>query len=167
MPCRAWQRVAAVRLVVRPLARGLLALAPVVLPACYHYVATEAALDPGLQIEVELSDAGRVGMTSAVGPETGSIQGTLQSRSDSGIVMRVSQVLGEYGGVTKWEGELVTIRPEYVRSLRERKFSATRTAVLAVAAGAGLVAFVATRDLLGIGGSPSSNNNNNNGGSTQ
>jgi hypothetical protein len=81
--------------------------------------------------------------------------------------MRVSQVLGEYGGVTKWEGELVSIRPEYVRSLRERKFSATRTAVLAVAASAGLVAFVATRDLLGLGGSPSSNNNNNNGGSTQ
>jgi hypothetical protein len=153
--------------VVRPLARGLLALAPVALPACYHYVDTEAALGPGVLVEVELSDAGRVGMTSSVGPEAGTIQGALQSRSDSGIVMRVSQVLGEYGGVTKWEGELVSIRPEYVRSLRERKFSATRTAVLAVAASAGLVAFVATRDLLGLGGSPSSNNNNNNGGSTQ
>jgi len=167
VPVREWWRTAAVRLVVGPLARGLLALAPVALPACYHYVATEAALGPGSQVEVELNDAGRVGMTSAVGPETGSIQGTLQSSSDSGIVVRVALVLGEYGGVTRWEGELVAIKPDYIRSLRERKFSATRTAVLAVAASAGLVAFVATRDLLGIGGSPTSNNNNNNGGSTQ
>jgi len=161
------QRAAGVRLVVRRLARGLLALAPAALPACYHYVAAEASLNPGVQVEVELNDAGRVGMTNAVGPETGSIQGILESRSDSEMVVRVAQVLGEYGGVTRWEGELVAIKPDYIRSVRERRFSATRTAVLAVAASASFVAFVASRDLLGIGGSPSSNNNNNNGGSTQ
>ena len=153
------------RLVVRRLARGCLALAPVALPACYHYVATETALDRGVQVEVELNDAGRVGMTNAVGPEIGSIQGVVDSRSDSGMVVRVAQVLGEYGGVTRWEGELVAIKPDYIRSVRERRFSATRTAVLAVAASAGFVAFVVTRDLLGIGGSASSNGNN--GGNTQ
>jgi hypothetical protein len=150
---------------VRRLAWGLLALTPAALPACYHYVATEAALDPGMQVEVELNDAGRVGMTSAVGPEVGSIQGILASSSDSGMIMRVAQVLGEYGGVTRWEGELVAIKPDYVRSVRARRFSATRTAVLAVAAGASFVAFAVTRNLLGIGGSASSNSSD--GGNTQ
>jgi hypothetical protein len=165
VPARAWRRVAGVRLVVRRLARGLLALAPAALPACYHYVATETALGPGVQVEVELNDAGRVGLADAVGPEIGSIQGTLESRSDSGMVVRVAQVLGEYGGVTRWEGEMVAIKPDYVRSVRERRFSAGRTAVLAVAAGAGFVAFAVTRNLLGIGGSAS--NNSSDGGSTQ
>lgn len=158
-------RVSHVWMALRRLARGCLALAPAAAPACYHYVATDADLAPGVQVEVELNDSGRVGMTRSVGPEVGSIQGVLDSRTDTGMVVRVTQVLGEYGGVTRWEGELVAIRPEYVRSLRERKFSATRTAVLAVAAGAGFVAFVVTRDLLGIGGAQPPSGNN--GGNTQ
>jgi hypothetical protein len=162
----AWRRSAAVGPTLCRLARGLLALAPAVLPACYHYVPLRSAAEPGVQVQVELNDLGRVGLTDAVGPEAGKIDGVLESSSDSGMVVRVAQIEGEYGGVTRWEGERVAIRQEFIRTLRRREFSATRTAVVAAAAGAGIVVFVTTRNLLGIGGS-SSNNNGNNGGNAQ
>ncbi len=149
-------RWSGVRMMLRRLAWGGLSLAPAVLPACYHYVPVESAPSPGVGVEVELNDVGRVGMESAVGPEAGSIQGVLESRTDTNLVVRVTQVLGEYGGVTRWEGERVTIRPDYVRTMRERRFSTTRTVVVATAAGAGFLAFALTRDLLGFGGAPSS-----------
>ncbi len=150
---------------LRRLARGrLLALAPAVLPACYYYVPMQTAPASGVEVEITLNDTGRVGMTSAVGPEVGSIQGVLASVSDSALVLHVTQVLGEYGGVTKWNGEVVTIRPDYVRTLRERKFSASRTVVLAALAGGGLVAFAASQNLLGIGGAPGNSGPGGNGG---
>jgi hypothetical protein len=145
-----------VRMMLRRLARGSLALAPAVLPACYHYVPVESSPAPGVRVEVQLNDAGRVGMESAVGPEVGTIQGVLESSSDTGFVVRLTQVWGEYGGVTKWEGEPVAIRPNYVRSMRERRFSTTRTVIVATATGAGFLAFALTRDLLGFGAAPSS-----------
>jgi len=150
---------------VRPLARGCFALALAALPACYHYVPLESAPAPGVSVEVTLNDAGRVGMTNSVGSEVGAIQGIVKSRSDSGLVVSVQKVLGEYGGVSQWEGELVAIRPEYVRTIGERQFSATRTAMLAVVAGAGAIAFIASRNLLGLGGAPSPTGNGN--GNTQ
>jgi hypothetical protein len=149
-------RGSVVRMMLRRLAWGGLSLAPAVLPACYHYVPVESAPSPGVGVEVELNDVGRVGMESAVGPEVGVIQGVLESRSDTDLVVRVTQTLGEYGGVTRWEGERVAIRPDYVRTMRQRRFSTTRTVVVATAAGAGLLAFALTRDLLGFGGAPSS-----------
>lgn len=143
-------------MLLRRLARGCLALAPAVLPACYHYVPVDSAPAPGVGVEIGLNDVGRVGMESAIGPEAGSVQGVLESRTDSAIVVRVTQVVGEYGGVARWEGERVEIRPDYVRSMRERRFSTTRTVIVATAAGAGFLAFALTRDLLGAGGQPSS-----------
>ncbi len=146
-------------------ARGcLLALAPAVVPGCYYYVPMQSAPAPGVAVEVQLNDTGRVGMASAVGPEAGSIQGVVASNTDTGFVVLVSKVLGEYGGVAKWEGEAVSIRPEYVRSMRERKFSKARTALVAIVATAGFVAFAASRNLLGLGGAASSSDSTGGGG---
>ncbi len=158
------RRVVGVRRMVRRLARGLLALAPAAVPACYRYVPLESAPAPGIVVQVELNDEGRVGMASAVGPAVGKIEGVLDSRSDSAMVVRVTRVQGEYGGVARWEGEPVEIRTGWVRTLREREFSAGRTALVAALAGGGFVAFVATRDLLGFGGTPGTFNPVNTGG---
>jgi hypothetical protein len=132
-------------------ARGWLAVATVALPGCYKYTALQAAAQPGVQVQIELNDAGRVGMASSVGPEIGRVDGVLESSSDSSLVVRVSQTWGEYGGLTRWDGERVAFRPEYIRTLRERRFSTTRTAILAATVSAGVVAFLATRNLLGFG----------------
>lgn len=142
-------------MLLRRLARGCLALAPAVLPACYHYVPLQSDPAPGIGVEVELNDLGRVDMQNAVGPEAGTIQGVIESRSDTGFVVSVTQVTGEYGGITKWGGERVAIRPEYVRSMRERQFSTSRTVIASVAAGGAVVVFALTRSLLGFGGKPS------------
>lgn len=163
MTAGAIRRGSGFRTVLRRLARGCLALAPAVLPACYHYVPLQSDPAPGIGVEVELNDLGRVEMQSAVGPEAGSIQGVIESRSDTGFVVSVTQVTGEYGGITKWGGERVAVRPEYVRSMRERQFSTTRTVIASVAAGGAVVAFALTRSLLGIGGKPSSSGNGGNG----
>ncbi len=133
-----------------------MALASFLLSGCYTYVPvfSAAAPQPGEQIQIELSDAGRVGMTEALGPEVGKVQGTLVSASDSDVVMKVGQVWGEYGGVSRWEGEQVAFRTPYIRSLRQRRFSTVKTAVATALIGAGVVAFIATRNLLGIGTAP-------------
>jgi len=125
---------------LRRLARGLVALAPAALPACYAYTPLDSAPAPGIGVQVDLNDVGRIELARAVGPDVGSIQGIIQSRSDTAFVVQVAQVLGEYGGVTRWEGEPVVIRPEYVRSIGARRFSVGRTAIAAAAAGAGLLA---------------------------
>jgi hypothetical protein len=144
------------RSVLRRLGPRWLALLPLTLSGCYTYapLRTAAAPAPGEQIQVELSDAGRVGMASDLGPEMAKVEGTLVSASDSLVVMRVSQVWGEYGGVSRWQGEQVAFKGRYIRTLRERRFSTTRTAILAATVGAGVVVFVVTRNLLGIGVAP-------------
>lgn len=133
------------------MARGWLALAPVALPGCYRYGPLQAVPEPGEQVQIELSDAGRVRMVSSVGSEIGRVDGVLESKSDSSLVVRVSQTWGEYGGLTRWDGERVTFRPEYIRTLRERRFSTTRTVILVATLSAGFVVFIATRSLLGFG----------------
>lgn len=150
------QRVSAgVRTMGRRLARGLLALAPAVLPACYSYVPVDSAPEPGLGVQVVLNDVGRVDLAKAVGPGVASIIGILASRSDTDFVVHVIQVNGEYGGVQKWEGEPVVIRPEYVESMGIRRFSVGRTAVAAVAASAGLLAIGQMEGAGAGGGAPS------------
>ncbi len=141
---------------LRRLGQGWLALAPFVLSGCYTYVPlrTTASPEPGDRIQIELNDAGRVGMTDAIGPEVGKVEGTLESASDSEVVLRVGQVWGEYGGVSRWEGERVAFKQAYIRSLNERRFSALRTAIVATLVSGGIVAFIATRSLLGIGTEP-------------
>jgi hypothetical protein len=150
-----WWRSPSVGRMVCCLARGLLALAPAALPACYHYIPLQSSPAPGIEIQVELNDLGRVGMAEAVGPGVRKIEGLLESSADSGSVIRVARVEGEDGVVTRWEGERVAIKAQYIRTVRERRFSAGRTAIAAAIVTAGATAFVFTRDLLGSGNSPS------------
>jgi hypothetical protein len=143
-----------------------LALAALALSGCYSYVPLGSAVvpEPGDRIQVELNDAGRVGMEGELGPEAGKVEGTLVSASDTAVVMKVAQVWGEYGGLSRWEGEQVTFRTSYIRTMGRRRFSSTRTAILAATVGAGMVAFVAARDLLGYASPPGSKSGSGSGG---
>jgi hypothetical protein len=53
----------------------------------------------------------------------------------------------------RWNGEQVTVRTDYVRTIGERRFSAGRTALAVAGATASAMAFVLTRSLLGGGSS--------------
>jgi hypothetical protein len=141
---------------LRRLARGVLALAPAALAGCYSYVPVESAPAPGVGMQIELNDLGRVEMGRTVGPGVSSIEGVLDSSSDTAFVVRVMQVVGEDGRVIRWEGERVTIRPAYVEQMGTRRFSVGRTVVASAMAGAGFIAVVMGLNLNGQGGAPSS-----------
>lgn len=122
------------------------------LSACYVYVPLSTTPEPGVRLAVELNDVGRVGVANNVGPEVGRVEGFLQSRSDSQYVIRVADVFGLYGTRTRWAGEPVTFRSEYLRTVRARRLSRGRTAALVSTLAVALGTFIVTRDLLGLGG---------------
>lgn len=130
---------------------SLLAL---LLSGCYAQIPLESgapAPAPGTRVVIELSDQGRVGMDRQVGAEVASVEGALVSRSDTSYVLAVSAIVGLRGSVSRWQGERVTVRPEFVRRLSERRFSMGRTVVAVGVASAGFLAFVVSRSLLGGG----------------
>jgi len=135
----------------RVLVWPLLALS---LSSCYVQVPLEASAPapaPGTRLVIELTDQGRAGMESQVGPAVASVEGALVSRSDTVYVVGVSAVNGLWGAFSKWQGERVTLRAEFVRRLSERRFSMGRTVAVFGVATAGFLAFVVTRSLLGGG----------------
>jgi hypothetical protein len=107
---------------------------------------------PGTRLAIELTDAGRVGMALQVGPEVVSVEGALIERSDSQYVLGVTKVVGLYGAQSRWQGERVAFRAEYVRRMSERRFSPGRTAGAVVGMVAGVVVAMLTNNLVGGGG---------------
>ena len=128
----------------------LVALAgSLLLGGCYTYaIPVTDRVMPASIVEVTLNDRGRVAMEANVGPEVLSVEGAVVSVSDSGFVLAVKKVVGLDRNSSNWSGEHVTFRNESVRHVRERKFSAGRTAFLVGAATASALAFVASGGLL-------------------
>jgi hypothetical protein len=86
-----------------------------------------------------------------VGPGALRIEGTLVDRTDSLLVLRVSEVDYLEGRTTKWSGETVRVPRDYVGTVGERNFSRGRT-WLAVGAAAALTAAAVTGLVLAVGG---------------
>jgi len=130
---------------------GLLIAAIPLLGACYVYepvVTPEPA--PGMRVALDLNDQGRAALVTSVGPEAARVDGALVSDVGGEYVIQVADVVGLQGVRTKWNGETVTVRQEYVRRIRERKLSRGRTvfaiagvlgAVVGLAAGTNLAGF--------------------------
>lgn len=126
--------------------------AALALSGCYVYMPLYTAPAPGTRVSIELSDRGRVALEQNIGPEVKTVEGMLQTvTDDSQLVLSVTEVRGLYGGQSRWGGEVVAFRPEYVRTLRERRYSGGRTFLLGTTLAASTVAFLVTRSLLGGG----------------
>ena len=136
----------------------LTGLAPVALMGCYTYTYTPVTPMPGTQLSLALNDMGRAQMQNNIGPEVASVEGLLVSATDSQYVLQVSRTIGFRGNENRWNGEPVTVQYGYVGMVRERRFSAGRTVMLAGTFTASMLAFVATRTL--IGGSTGGTNGN-------
>lgn len=104
---------------------------------------------PGKVIGLDITDAGRVALGGAMGPEIIQVEGRLISMDANEYVVGVSTVRLLRGGEQVWRGEAVPIKKEFVSTVYERKLSKTRTA-LAAAAGVGLVVAIGSRSLLGL-----------------
>jgi hypothetical protein len=117
---------------------------------CYTLVpATGPAPEVGKLMAFDVNDAGRVALGGSMGPEISQIQGRLLAR-DSDYVVGVTAVKLLKGGEQTWSGEAVRLKSTYVSSMYERRYSAGRT-LAAGAIGAGIVAAVAVRSILGGG----------------
>jgi hypothetical protein len=125
-----------------------------VLAGCYSYVPlTTLQPAPGTKLSLVLNDEGRVQTAHEVGPYTMRVEGELLRSTDADYVLAVTDVVDIRGARSRWTGEPVPLARSYVMSTYEKRFSLTKTLLLVGAATAGFVALVASRNLLGIGGS--------------
>jgi len=140
----------------RSLIRGsaclMLAGAALAVGACYSYVPLYSAPDPGTKVALQLNDRGRLALEQNIGPDVAVVEGVLQQRSDSELVVAISEVRTLYVDRSKWAGETVMFRQDQVRSMSEKRYSRGRTFVLAGAVATSTVFFMVTRSLVGGGG---------------
>lgn len=129
-------------------------MAAACLAGCYTYVQPAAVRpDPGRIFAFELTDQGRAALAAGVGSATDRVEGRLVTVTDTAYSVSVARVIDLRGKIHPWGGETVSLRREYVASLRERQISAARTGVAVGIVTGSIVAFVATRGFGVAGGS--------------
>jgi len=121
---------------------------------CYTSAPMETAPVPGQVLVMDLNDRGRVALGPSIGASAAQVEGVLTSRVDSSYVVSVQQVSYLNGQSNKWTNEPLTIQSDLVRELRQKKFSRSRTALSAGIGVGAMVAFIASRALLGSGSDP-------------
>jgi hypothetical protein len=136
---------------------GRLIVAIGVLPllaGCYTYLPV-ATLQPapGTNLSLVLSDEGRMQSMRQVGPYAMRIEGELLQATPADFVLAVSDVVDIRGTRSKWAGESVSLPRSYVMTTYEKRFSRSKTIMMATAVAGGIVALIASRNLLGLGGS--------------
>lgn len=119
---------------------------------CYTLEPVRGGIVPqvGSRIAFDLNDQGRVALGGTMGPSILQIEGRLLNRDSSNYTLAVSEIHFMQGGDQVWAGERVNINPQFVTSVYERRFSATRTLVVG-AATAGAIAAIVGRSLIGSG----------------
>ena len=144
-------RTISVRTKVRSASRSAVASLSVFLLGfvcgCYTFspIATNPA--PGTDLVLGLNDQGRVNLGQSVGPAAETIEGKLQTKTDSAYVISVSSVRYFNGGSNTWSGEPLTVGTSFVQQAQERRFSASKTALAVGAAAAAVLSFILTRTL--------------------
>ena len=118
---------------------------------CYAYAPIAAAPALGTTVSFQITDAGRVSLGSALGSGAEQIEGVIDERNDSAYVLRMRSVTYINGQSNQWSNERIVVGKQYVTNAKERRFSKGRTALVAAGAVAGVLAFIASRSLLGLG----------------
>jgi len=129
---------------------GLTTALPVV--GCYAYQPIQSAPAPGMTLSMVMTDQGRVLLGSRIGESVREIQADLDSVTPSGFAVRMRTTVTLNGAVQRWVGEPLLVPAQAVTNVRERRFSRTRTAIAVGGTIGAFAAFVATRSLLGKGG---------------
>lgn len=118
---------------------------------CYSYVPVASTPAPGSVLSLQLNDSGRVALGRTLGPTVDKIEGAVESASDSSYVLKMQSVTFFNGQTSNWTGESVAVGKQYVSNTSRRVFSNSRT-TLAVLGGVGaVIAFIATRAVIGSG----------------
>jgi len=120
-----------------------------VVSGCYTFAPAAANPTPGTQLVLGLNDQGRATLGRSVGPAAETIEGTLQTKSDSAYVISVSSVRYFNGGTNIWSGEPLTVGTSFVQQAQERRFSPSKTALAVGVAAAAVLTFILSRSLFG------------------
>ena len=111
---------------------------------CYTYVPLNSSPLVGSDVAVDISDAGRVALGDRLGPGVTRLEGRVAEQTPDELVLTVKSVSQVNVGRSRWSGESIRLRRDYV---------ARRTAAAVGAAVLGVVAGFVTRSLIGSGGS--------------
>ncbi len=138
------------------------------LAGCYSYSQTLADKPaPGTDVLIVLNDRGRVDLEQQLGPEVWQVEAKVVGADDSTISLSIQKTSTIENAETQWAGETVSVRIDDCRSVTARRFSPGRTIALAGTATVGVVAFIATRSLFGLGSGDSGPAGNGGGNSGQ
>lgn len=119
---------------------------------CYTTRSLLGVPDAGTQAVAILNDRGRVALGDSLGANVDRVLGDVVSRGDTSFVLAVRNVRYFGGQSNAWNGERVTVPVQALRAVEQRRFSRTRTFLLVGGLVAGLIAFIATRSILGDDG---------------
>jgi hypothetical protein len=135
---------------------GFALLLVVILAAgCHRYEpVTAASVNRGADVSVSLTDFGTANLGRLLGMGVGTVEGELQSLTDSALTIAVQLVRQRDGIETFWKGEQVTIARSDVAEIRQRQFSKGKSAVATVAVIAAAVGAVEAFIGTGSGSSP-------------
>jgi len=118
---------------------------------CYSYaVRPVSEISPNASVTADINDAGRVALGERVGPEVMQLEGKVVQRSDTSVRLLVSHVTYLNGTTEEWQGQEVGLRVQDVKTVTQRTFSRSRTALLIGAMAVGLVAAILSLNFLGI-----------------
>ncbi len=124
------------------------------LAGCYVYTPISTLEPaPGTNLSLLLNDEGRMQSSHEVGPYAMKIEGELVQATPEDFVLSVSDVTDIRGVHSKWTGESVSLPRSYVMMTYQKQFSTSKTVLLAAAVAGGIVALIASRNLIGFGGS--------------
>jgi len=119
---------------------------------CYTLHPTYGAIPAvGEQVAFDVNDIGRVALGGSMGPEIAQVQGLLIARDGEELRLAVSAVRLLRGGEQAWNGEPVTLKPEYLGTGYVRRMSPGRSVALGVATIGGFTVFMLSKSLLGSG----------------
>lgn len=121
--------------------------------ACYTYQPIVGPATPGTRVAVELTDRGRAALVDSLGGFVQKVEGTVQTATDSLLVLRVASVEFLNGRTSRWTNEPVPILRDYIGRVDERRFSRGRTVLVSGGLVGALVAFITSQDLIGGGNS--------------
>lgn len=118
---------------------------------CYAYVPrTTSEVRPNTVVTADITDVGRVALGERVGAEVMRIEGKVVQRSDTAFRLMVSEVVYLNGLSNHWQGQEVSLRTQDVKSVSQRTFSTSRTAIMVGAVVAGALFAIFGLSFLGL-----------------
>ena len=126
------------------------ALMVVAVQGCYTYVPVTSNVPPtGERVALHITDRGRVELADRLGPGVVRMEGLVARTDSTDYVVNLHRIAQIGTGTSRWSGEPVRVNRSYVGSVEIRRLSRGRTALVAGAVTAGVVAFIASRGIFG------------------